>query len=122
MKKRFVKKRNCINDFMIILNYEFLLIKTYDKMKINIKTLNEKNIIILLNVIYILNFVINIVVESIFKNKELHFNIQHRHLHRNNLTIILTFRIKTHYVLENNKKFEKMIAFVIFIRINITYN
>ena len=30
-------------------------------------------------------------------------------------------RAKAHYVLENNKEFEEMIAFIIFIRADITY-
>ena len=37
MKKRFIKERDCIDDFTIILNNKFLFIKTYDKIKINVK-------------------------------------------------------------------------------------
>ena len=122
MKKRFIKKRNCIDDFTIILNNEFLFIKIYDKIKINVKTLNEKDIMTLINVIYVSNFMINVVAESILEDKELHFDIQHRHLHRNNFIVILMFRAKAHYVLENNKEFEEIIAFVTFIRTDITHN
>ena len=122
MKRRFVKKRDCIDEFTIILNNELLLIKIYDIMIIKVNTLIEKNSIKLLNVIYVFDFMINIVVGSIFENKELHFDIQHRHFHRNNSTVFLMFRIKTHYVFENNKKFEKMTAFATFIRIDFTHD
>ena len=122
MKKRFIKKRDCIDNFTIISNNKSLLIKTYDKIKINVKTLNEKDIMTLINVIYVSNFMINVVAESILENKKLHFDIQHRHLHRNDFVVILMFRAKAHYVLENNKKFEEMIAFVIFIRADITHD
>ena len=81
IKKRFKKKQNCNNDFTIILNNKFLFIKVYNKIKINVKTLNEKDIMTLINVIYVLNFMINVVAENILKNKELHFNIQYYYLH-----------------------------------------
>ena len=76
----------------------------------------------LINVIYVLNFIINVVAESILKDKKLHFDILHRYLHRNNFVVILMLRAKAHYVLENNKESEKMIAFLIFIRVDITYD
>ena len=75
---------------------------------------------ILLNVTYVLDFMINIVAESILEDKELHFDIQHRHFHRNNSAIILMFKIKAHYVLEDNRKSEEM--FVTFIRIDFTHD
>ena len=119
MKKCFIKKRDCIDDFTVISDNEFLLIKTYDKIKINVKTLNEKDIMTLINVIYVSNFMINVVAESILKNKELHFDTQHHYLHRNDFVVILMLRAKTHYILENNKKSEEVIAFVTFIRADI---
>ena len=122
IKKRFIKKRNCIDDFTIILNNKSLFIKTYDRIKINVKILNEKDIITLINIIYVLNFMINVVAESILENKELHFDIQHRHLHRNDFVVILMFRTKAYYIFKNNKEFEEMIAFVIFIQTDITHD
>ena len=122
MKKRFIKKRNCIDDFTIISDNESLFIKIYDKIKINVKTLNEKDIMTLINVIYVSNFMINVVAESILENKELHFDTQHRHLHRNDSVVILMLRAKAHYILENNRESEEMTAFVTFIRIDITHD
>ena len=69
-----------------------------------------------LNMIYMFDFMINIAIDSIFKNKKFHFEIQDRYLYRNDLTVFLMFRIKAHYILENNKRSEKMIAFATFIR------
>ena len=74
MKKRFIKKRDCIDDFTIISDNESLFIKTYDRIKINVKTSNEKSIMTLINVIYVSNFMINVVAESILEDKELHFD------------------------------------------------
>ena len=115
IKQRFVKKQDYIDEFTIILNNESLLIKTYNKMNIEVNTLIERNNMQLLNVIYVLNFMINIVAENILEDKEFHFNTQHCHLHRNDSAVVYVFKIKDHYVLENNKKFEEMIVFAIFI-------
>ena len=65
---------------------------------------------------------INVVAESIFEDKELHFDIQHRHLHRNNFIVILMLKAKAHYVFENNRESEEVIAFITFIRTDIIHN
>ena len=122
MKRRFVKKEDCFDEFTIISDNEFLLVKIYDIMIIKINISIEKNNMMLLNVIYVFKFMINIVVDSILKNKELHFDIQHRHLHRNDSTIFMMLRVKTHYIFENNKISEEITAFAIFIRINFTHD
>ena len=122
MKKRSIKERNYIDDFTIISDNKSLFIKIYDRTKINVKTLNEKNIMTLINVIYVSNFMINVVAENILEDKELHFDIQHRHLHRNDFVVILMLRAEAHYIFENDKESEKMTAFVIFIRADITHD
>ena len=53
--------------------------------------------------IYELNFIINVVVESFFKNKKLYFDTRHRHLYQYDFIIILMFRVKAYYILENNR-------------------
>ena len=65
--------------------------------------------------IYVLNFMINVIAKIIFENKKLHFNTQHRHLHRNDSVVILMFKAEAYYIFENNREFEEMIAFVTFI-------
>ena len=115
IKQYFIKKQNCIDKFTVISNNKFLFIKIYDKMNIEVNTLIEKSNIQFLNVIYVSNFIINIVAENIFKNKEFHFDTQHRHLHWNDFIVVYVFRIKDHYVFENNKEFEKVITFATFI-------
>ena len=122
MKQRFIKKQNCIDEFTIILNNESLLIKIYDKMNIKVNILIERNNMQLLNVIYVSNFIINIVAESILEDKRFHFDTQHRHLHRNDFIVVYVFRIKNHYVFENNKKSEEVIVFAIFIRIDFIHD
>ena len=82
----------------------------------------EKSNIQFLNVIYVLNFIINIVVENILENKKFYFDIQHRHFHWNNFVVIYVLKIENHYVFENNREFEEIIAFATFIRINFTYD
>ena len=122
MKRRFVKKQDCIDESIIILSNESLLIKIYGTMTIKVNTSIEKSSMKLLNVIYVFDFMINIVADNILKNKKLHFDIQHRHLHRNDSAVFLMLRIKVHYVLENNKKFEEMTAFATFIRADFTHD
>ena len=99
-----------------------MLIKTYDKMNIEMNILIERSNMQLLNVIYVLNFLINIVVESIFENKRFYFDIQHCHFHRNDFTVIYVFKVENHYVFENNKKFKEMIVFITFIRADFTHD
>ena len=122
MKQRFEKKRE-EDKSTIMSDNEFLFIQVYDKMTIKVITSNEKKIMTLLNVIYISDFMINIVADSILKNKELHFNTQHRHLHRNDSTVVLIFRVELHYVFEDNKesKFKEMTAFATFIQADFTH-
>ena len=116
IKWRFVKKQNCINESTIVSSNKSLFIKIYDTIIIKVNTSIEKSSMILLNRIYVFNFIINIVVYSILKNKKVYFNIQHRHLYRNDSIVFLMFRIKIHCVLENNRIFQKVTAFVTFIR------
>ena len=58
----------------------------------------------LLNVVYVSDFMVNIVAGSILEDKGLHFDTQHRHLHQNGSAIILVPRIGAHYVLEDNRE------------------
>ena len=74
IKQRFIKKRD-FDEFTVMSDNEPLSIKTYDTMIIKIDTSIEKSNMILLNIIYVLDFLINIVAESIFADKEVHFNI-----------------------------------------------
>ena len=62
------------------------------------------------NVVYVFDFMINIVANSIFANKNLHFDTTHDHFHKNDKSIVHVSRINAHYVFENNK-FEKMNIF-----------
>ena len=74
----------------------------------------------LLNVIYVSNFMINIVAKSILKNKRFHFDIQYCHFYENDSAVILMFRVKTYYIFKNNKKIKEI--FAMFIRADFTYD
>ena len=66
---------------------------------------------------------INIVSESILKDKKVHFDTQHRHLHKNEVSFVNLIRSEGHYVIEDNTAFfetEEMFASAIAIRTNIT--
>ena len=58
-----------------------LTIVLYELMIINIQIFIDKKIIKFLNIVYISNFMMNIVFENILEEKELHFDIQHRYRH-----------------------------------------
>ena len=81
MQYRFVKKRDCIDEFTITTERKLLTIVSYKSITVNVQTFIDINIIKLLNVAYISDFIINIVFENILKEKRLYFNIQHRYLH-----------------------------------------
>ena len=119
MKQRFIKKRD-FDEFTVMSSNEFLSIKTYDTMIIKVNTSTEKNTMILLNVIYISDFMVNVVAESILDDKRFHFDTQHRHLHRNDFFIVLVLRIDAHYVLKDNRKLKGM--FTTFIRVDSTHD
>ena len=108
MQHRFIKERDCTDEFIIAAENELLSIKVYERIHINIQTAiaieKEKNIIELINVAYISNFIINIVSKSIQEAKELHFNIEHHHLHRKEKAVFFALKVKNHYVLKNNIK------------------
>ena len=110
MQYCFIKERNCTDNFTVAIENKLLLIKIYERILINIEVAivieneKEKNIILLINVVYILNFMINIVFENILKEKELHFNTKYRHLHRKKKAIFFALKVKNHYVLKNNIK------------------
>ena len=109
MKQRFIKKQD-FDEFTVMSDNELLSIKAYDTIIIKVDTSIGKSSMILLNVIYILDVLINIVAESILADKEIHFDIQHCHLHRNDSVVYLMLRINAHYVLENNRKFKEVFA------------
>ena len=120
MKHRFQKKRDCTDEFMMVSEMKSFFILIYDRMNIIVNTFTEKKSMKLLNVNYVSNFMINIVAKNILVDKELHFDTIHDHLHKNDIFIVFVSRIKTHYVLENNKKFEETSNFAVTIRKNST--
>ena len=63
-KTTFLKKRNCTNEFIIISNIKLFFILIYNRMRITINTFT-KEIMKLLNVNYVSNFMINIVANNI---------------------------------------------------------
>ena len=104
MQHRFVKERDCIDEFTIETEKKLLTIVSYESITVNVQIFIDIKIIKLLNVAYILDFTINIVFENILKEKELHFNIQHRHLYQNEKAIVFILKIENYYMIENNIK------------------
>ena len=104
MQHHFIKKRNCIDEFTIAIKRKMLTINVYKTITINVQTFIDNKILTLINVAYILNFMINIVFENILKEKKLHFDILHRHLHQNEQSIVFILKVENHYVIKNNIK------------------
>ena len=84
-------------------------------MRINVNTFTKKKSIKILNVNYVFDFIINIVANNIFANKNLHFDTTHNYLHKNDKSIVFVFKINAYYIFENNK-FKKMNIFVVIVR------
>ena len=95
-----------------------LFILIYDRMNINVNTFTKNMNMNFRNVSYVFDFMINIVANNIFADKRLHFDTTHDHFHRNDTLVVFVFKIKAHYVLENNKKSEEMSSFAIIVRKN----
>ena len=118
MKQRFIKKRNCTNEFVLMSKMKSFSILIYDRMNINVNTFTKNMNMNFRNVNYVFDFMINIVANNIFADKKFHFDTTHDHFHRNDIFVVLVFKIKAHYVFENNKKFEKVNSFAIIVRKN----
>ena len=115
MKQRFQKKRNCTNESKIMFDMKLFFILTYDRMRIDVDIFIKKKSMKFLNVNYVFDFMINIVANSIFVNKNLYFDTTHDHFYKNDKSIVHVSKINAHYVFENNK-FEKMNIFAITVR------
>ena len=110
MKQRFEKKQDCIDGSTVMSGNGPLPIKAYGTMTIKVDTPTGKGTMILLSVAYIPDFMVNVVAESILADKGLHFDTQHRHLHRNGSAVFLVPRISAHYVLEDNRESKEVSA------------
>ena len=80
----------------------------------------QKKTMTFLNINYVFHFIVNIITNNIFVNKNLHFDTIYNYFYRNNIFVVFVFCVKTHYVLKNNKIFEKMNIFTIIVRNNLT--
>ena len=104
MQHRFIKERDCTDGSTIAAGRELLAVAAYGKIVVNIQTPTGSGTITLLNVAYISDFMVNIVSGSILDEKGLHFDTQHRHLHRNGQTVAFAPKVGNHYVIEDNTK------------------
>ena len=75
IKNRFIKNKNCIDNFIIISNNKLFSIKTYKYININVYILINSRTITLLKIYYVSKFIINIIFENILKNKKVYFDI-----------------------------------------------
>ncbi|KAL8823003.1 MAG: hypothetical protein Q9191_006271 [Dirinaria sp. TL-2023a] len=106
MKHRFTKERDCTNGTTIMSGHGPLSIEAYGRIVIDVQTPSGKSTMTLINVAYVPKFKFNIVSINILADEGLHFDTQHRHLHRKSVPIVLVAMVKNHYVLENNTKDE----------------
>ena len=113
MKQRFIKEKDCINGSTVITGGDSWAVEAYDQITIKMITSNEKETMTLLNVAYISSFMTNIVAESILEDKEVHFDTEHRHLHRGEIIFAFALRVKAHYVLEDNRRTFKEVIIVL---------
>ena len=120
MKQHFQKKRDCTDESSMMSDMKALSILAYNRIRLNVSIFTEKSTMKLLNVCYVFDFMINIVANNIFENKNVHFNAEHRHLYRKEIQqifFVLVSRIDAHYVLEDNRfKFEEVSIFAIIVR------
>ena len=97
-----------------------LFIQTYNRMHITIDTFTKKKLIKLLNVSYVLNFIINIVANSILVDKKFYFNTAHDYFYKNDKFIVFVSKISVYYILKNNKNFQKINSFVVIVQEDFT--
>lgn len=110
MKERFIKERDCTDGSTVISGTNALPIKAYGQIVVHVKTPAGKGHITLTNVIYVPDFMVNVVAGSILAGKGLHFDTQYLHLHRNGVTAIHVLQVGAHYVLEDNRKTSEGVA------------
>ena len=113
MKQRFIKEKDCIDGSTVIAGGGFWAVEAYGQITIKVATSNGKGIMTLLNVAYISSFMTNIVAGSILEDKGVHFDIEHRHLHRGGIIFAFASRVGAHYVLEDNRRTSKGVITVL---------
>ena len=103
MKHRFVKK-NIEHDQMIIANNQEFFVAAYEH--IRIKHENERKFcdMILTNVLFIFEFMTNVIFKYIFQMKELNFNTQKYRLHKNDVIYDYAKSKFDYYFMKNNTK------------------
>lgn len=69
----FQKYLDCIDRFTVILDNDLLSIKIYDEIVIITKTSKRKEIIIFTKICYRLDFIVNVVADSILADKNFYF-------------------------------------------------
>jgi hypothetical protein len=87
MRTRFVKKRDALSNEYMISRAQFLIIKTYELIRIIVNTSIESKERMLLNVALVSTFMINAVTQILLYVKGLHFDTLKLHLHYNHVLI-----------------------------------
>ena len=101
MKHRFVKKKNEYNQ-MIIANNQKLFDATYEHIRIKHENERESRDIILTNVLFIFEFMTNVISKYILLKKKLNFNTQKYRLYKNDVIYDYATSKFDHYFMKNN--------------------
>jgi hypothetical protein len=103
MRTRFIKKRDALFDEYIISRAQFLIIETYESIKIIVNTSTKSKWMMFLNVTLESTFMINAVTQDLLYVKELYFDTSKLYLHYNHVLITFVKRYNEHYLLKDNR-------------------
>ena len=102
MITRFTKTHDADPEDNLVAGNQHIPIECYGTIKITIRTPTGPQIMTLLNVAFISDFMTNVVSQDIFYAKGLYFDNWKMHLHRDGKTVGYVDRYNGHYLLENN--------------------
>lgn len=102
MRHRFVKQKE--NSGILKTKTQKLFIKTWKIIFIILQTLKEFTKIILLNVVYVVDYLINIICQDRLTHKNFFFDNWKMHLHEKERTFAWIIKYENHYFLKDNTK------------------
>ena len=104
MRHRYTKERDAAWDDRVLAGEHNIRIESFGSMELDVDTPTGPSTVTLLNVAFIPKFLTSIASMSLFEKKEVHFDTQVPHLHRNGETVIKIYKMGGHYTFKQSNQ------------------
>ncbi len=102
MKNRFINIKEVTSTDWLIIENKKLFIECFETISIIVAILNNLQLMILINVAYVSDFMINCVFQSQLKRRQMFFDEWKKHLHHKDKTLTWVKSWNEHYLMKNN--------------------